>query len=33
MIEEAGTTLKAAVDILRNFGAAPETGLLMLVDR
>jgi hypothetical protein len=24
-IEEAGTTLKAAVDILRKFGAAPET--------
>lgn len=24
MIEGAGTTLKAAVDILRNFGAAPE---------
>jgi C1A family cysteine protease len=27
MIEEAGTTLKAAVDILRNFGAVPETML------
>jgi C1A family cysteine protease len=27
MIEGAGTTLKAAVDILRNFGAAPETML------
>ena len=25
MIEGAGTTLKAAVDILRNYGAAPET--------
>ncbi len=25
MIEAAGTTLKAAVDILRNFGAVPET--------
>ncbi len=25
MIEGAGTTLKAAVDILRNFGAVPET--------
>jgi len=24
-IEEAGTTLKAAMDILRNYGAAPET--------
>jgi C1A family cysteine protease len=27
MIEGAGTTLKAAVDILRNFGAVPETML------
>ncbi|WP_051978126.1 hypothetical protein [Edaphobacter aggregans] len=27
MIEGAGTTLKAAVDILRRFGAAPETML------
>lgn len=27
MIEEAGTTLKAAVDILRKFGAVPETML------
>lgn len=27
MIEEAGTTLKASVDILRNFGAVPETML------
>ncbi len=27
MIEEAGTTLKAAMDILRNFGAVPETML------
>ena len=26
-IEEAGTTLKAAVDILRTFGAVPETSL------
>lgn len=27
MIEEAGTTLKAAVDILRKYGAAPESSL------
>lgn len=27
MIEEAGTSLKAAVDILRKYGAAPETAL------
>jgi hypothetical protein len=27
MIEGAGTTLKAAVDILRNFGAVPDTML------
>src|SRR5258708_18905070 len=27
MIESAGTTLKAAVDILRNFGAVPEAPL------
>jgi C1A family cysteine protease len=31
MIEEAGTTLKAAVDILRNFGAVPEAMLPFII--
>jgi C1A family cysteine protease len=32
MIEGAGTTLKAAVDILRNFGAAPEALLPFVIN-